>query len=129
MKNFFIFYIIFVSIMSFMLTRPKTVRVEGHIVTQEEADNYKKKLIEQYNVPKEKAEDYTNFYVESRTTEPYEKTIEGKSFINSLLFSSLIYIIGYGIIFVIFHTKNAYYRELFGSHKNDSLGGWRRFFF
>ena len=111
-----------------MQTRTREVNVEGHIVTQKEANIYKNKLMTEYNLPKEMAERYTNSYIKDRTTEPYEKVIPGKDFMSSFLFSSFIYLIAYGILFIIFHTKNAYYNELFGTNKNDALSGWRRFF-
>ena len=114
--------------MTFIQTRTRKINVEGHVVTQEEANNYKNKLITEYNLSREMAEKYTNSYIEDRTTEPYEKVIQGKDFMSSFLFSSFIYLIGYGILFIVFHIKNAYYNELFGANKNDVLSGWRRFF-
>lgn len=129
MKKFLFFFVIFVFSMTFMLTRTKTVKVEGYTVTQEEADNYKNNLIEKYNISEEQAEKCRNYYVESMTSEPYEKIVKGESFKDALIFSSVVYIVGYIILFIIFHIKNIHYNELYGSNRNDSLSGWRRFFF
>ncbi len=135
MKKFLIFFIIMVSLMTFVLTRPNGT-TNSPAVSNSEIENYKQRLMSSgRSFSEESINKAVEIYVERQTSAQKSKSQGmpfGKALKNSIITSAIIL----GILFIIYQLKSAQYNELFGSHmgnggddKNYPLKGFMRFFF
>lgn len=137
MKKFLIFFILLVSLMTFVLTRPKgTTTTNNTVVSNEEIENYRQNLINSGLFHSEETIDTAiNEYIELQTKAKQSKK-QGMPFKEALKISFISSVAILGILFLIYQLKNAQYNEFFGSHmgdttdnKNYPLKGFMRFFF
>lgn len=135
MKKFLIFFIIMVSIMTFVLMSPKGT-TNSPAVSNSEIENYRQRLMSSgRSYSEENINKAVEKYVELQTSAQERKKQGmplGKALKTSIITSAIIL----GFLFIIYHLKNAQYNELFGSHMGNSeddrnypLKGFIRFFF
>lgn len=135
MKKFLIFFILMVSLMTFVLTSLKG-STNNPAISNEKIEIYRESLVNSgYFNSEESINKAINDYVETQT-KVQESKKQGMSFKDALKISIITSAIILGVLFIIYQLKNAQYNELFNSHmrseRNDRkypLKGFVRFFF
>lgn len=131
MKRFLIFFVILVSIITFVLTRPQKFIQRERTVSNEQIEEYRSSILEkQPNISDDDLRSEVSRYIRQNSKNVGETYKPGMSFDEALRMAIIVSLVVYGGIFILYHAKNFHYNEAYGtsSNPNDPLRGWRRFF-